>query len=97
MVDDIVRVQILQSTQNLLRDPNDLKLSHGTAALQLLQYRATFSSLHEEIHTLLPQQGTIQLSNVLMTEPSLDLHICWFEVLQRDLCMITGIGKSLNK
>lgn len=85
MMYDIVRVQILQSTQNLLRDPNDLKLSHWTATLQLLQNRATFTSLHKEIHTLLPQQSPIQLSNVLMTEPSLDLHVCWLEVLQGNL------------
>lgn len=92
-----MRVQILQSAQNLLRDPNYLKLSHWTAALQLLQNRATFSGLHEEIDTLLPQQCAIQFSDVLMTEPGLDLYICWLEVLQRDLCMIMEIRKSLNK
>lgn len=85
VVDNVVRVQVLQASQNLLRDPDDLELSHRTTALQLLQNRAPFACFHEQMHRLLPQQCPIELSYVLVPEPGLDFHICRLEMLHRNL------------
>lgn len=85
MVDDVVRVKVLQAPQDLLGHPDDLELPHGPTAVQLLQDRATLSGLHEQVDALVPEQSAIELSNVFMAVPGLELHIGCFKVLQGDL------------
>lgn len=85
VVDDFVRVQVLQPTQDLLGHPDDLELPHGPAAVQLLQDRAAFPGLHEQVDGLVPEHGAVQLRDVLMAESGLELHIGCFEVLNGDL------------
>lgn len=85
VVYNVVRVQVLQASQNLLRDPDDLELSHWTTAFQLLQNRAPFAGFHEQMHRLLPQQCPIQLCYVLVSEAGLDFHICRLKMFHRNL------------
>lgn len=85
VVDDVVRVQILQTPQDLLGHPDDLKLPHGPAAVQLLQNRAALPRLHEQVDALVPQQGAVELRDVVVTETGLELHVGRFEVLHGDL------------
>lgn len=84
-MDDFVRVQVLQAPQDLFGHPDDLELSHGPTAVQLLQNGATFSGLHEQVDALVAEQSAIELSNVLVPETSLELHIGCFKVLYRNL------------
>lgn len=85
MVDDVVRVQVLQPPQDLLGDPDDLELSHGSAALQLLQDRAPLTCLHEQVDALVIQQHTVELCDVLVMEPGLEFHVSCFKILHRNL------------
>lgn len=85
MVDDVVRVQVLQAPQDLLGHPDDLELPHGPAAVQLLQDRAALSGLHEQVDTLVPEHSAVELSDVLVAEPGLELHVGCFKVLHGDL------------
>lgn len=66
MVDDVVRVQVLQAPQDLLGHPNDLKLPHGPTVVQLLQDGAPFPSLHEQVDRLVPEDGAKQLGDVVV-------------------------------
>lgn len=85
VVDDVVRVQVLQPPQDLLGDPDDLELSHGSAALQLLQDRAALPCLHEQVDALVVQQHAVELGDVLVMEPGLELHIGRFKILHGNL------------
>lgn len=85
VVDDFVRVQVLQASQDLLGHPDDLKLPHRPTAVQLLQDWAALSGLHEQVDVLVPEQSAVEFGNVLVAEPSLELNICSFEVFQRNL------------
>lgn len=85
VMDDFVRMQVLKTPQHLLGHPDDLKLPHGSVAVQLLQDRATLSGLHEQVDRLVPEQSAIELSYVLVSEPGLELHISCFKVLHGNL------------
>lgn len=85
MVDDVVRVQVLQPPQDLLGDPDDLELPHGAAALQLLQDRAALAGLHEQVDAPVVQQHAVELRDVLVTEAGLEFHIGRFEILHGNL------------
>lgn len=85
VVDDVVRVQVGQAAQDLLGHPDDLELPHGSAAVQLLQHRAAFSSLHEEVDALVEEQSAVELCDVLVPKPGLEFHVGCFEVLDGDL------------
>lgn len=85
MVNDVVRVQVLQAPQDLFGHPDDFELSHWSAAVQFLQHRATFASLHEQVDALVPEQNAVQLCDVLMAKAGLKLYISSFEVLHGDL------------
>lgn len=81
MVDDVVRVQVLQASQDLLGHPDDLELPHGSAAVQLLQDGSAFASLHEQVDILVPEHGAVQLSDVLVAQAGLELHVRCLKVL----------------
>lgn len=85
MVDDVVRVQVLQAPQDLLGHPDDLELPHGPTALQLLQDGAALSGLHEQVNAVVVQQGAVELSDVLVAEAGLELHVGCFKTLYGDL------------
>lgn len=85
VVDDVVRVQVLQTPQNLLGHPNDLKLPHGPTAVQLLQDGASFSRLHEQVDRLVPEDSAEQLSDVVVAEAGLEFYVSRLKVLQGDL------------
>lgn len=84
-MDDVVWVEELQAPQDVLGYPVDFKLSQGPAAVQLLQDRAALSGLHEQMDILLPEQSTVELSDVLVAEAGLEFHIGCFKVLHGDL------------
>lgn len=84
-MNDVVRVQVLQAPQDLLGHPYDFKLPHWSTAVQLLQDRTALPGFHEQVDALVPEHGAVQLCDVLVTKPSLELHICCFKVLNGDL------------
>lgn len=101
VMDDVVWVEVLQASQDLLGHPDDLKLPQWPTAVQLLQNWAALASLHEQVDALVPQQSTIQLSDILMAEAGLELHVSCLKVLHGDLwgwwwgvnkCIITNIS-----
>lgn len=85
MVNDVVRVQVLQAPQDLLGHPDDLELPHWSTAVQLLQDGAALAGLHEQVDAPLPEQNAVQFGDVLVAEAGLELHISCFEVLHGDL------------
>ena len=85
VVDDVVGMQVFQASEHMLGHPNDLKLPHGPTAVELLQDGAALARLHEQVQVLVPQHRAVQLSDVLVTEARLDLHVGGLEVLYRDL------------
>lgn len=85
LMDNSLWVKELKSFEDMLRHRNDLKFSHRPTAFHLLQDRAPFSSLHEEVDCLIPQNGPIQFCNILMAEAGLDFNIGRFELFHWDL------------
>ncbi|CAB1349420.1 unnamed protein product, partial [Coregonus sp. 'balchen'] len=57
-----------RAPEDLLGDPDDLKLPHGATAVQFFQNRPSLASFHEQVDVLVPEESTIELCNVLVLQ-----------------------------
>lgn len=85
VVNHPLRVQEIQPLENVLGHPDNFELSHGATALELFQDGASLTGLHEQVHGLIPQDGAVQLGDILVPEARLDLHVGRLKLIHGDL------------